>query len=404
MKRCAHPNETAEAPYREKRAPAGGAEGRTAEYPNRLPPVVKWPGGKEKELKYIIPNAPRSGRYFDPFVGGGAVFMGVTAEEYYINDLSAELIGLYRCIAGSDEGFFLYAEEIDRSWESAAAFAGSSPALAETYSRYRRRLIGAEELRASIRAFCADSGEIIRAIPGGALRTLPCVLPEELEASLFRKMTRMREIESAGHELTEKDLLGNIETAVKSALYANYRSLYNSPAVRAGDRSLHCALFLFLRNYAYSGMFRYSAKGGFNVPYGGMAYNGKLMAKKLGYYRSAPLLRRFSRTRIYNLDFEDFLRAAKPAGSDFVFLDPPYDSKFSTYAGNDFTRKDHERLAAYLTGECKARWMLVIKNTGFIAGLYKGKAARVRAFDKKYLVSFMNRNDKNATHLMITNY
>ena len=29
---------------------------------------------------------------------------------------------------------------------------------------------------------------------------------------------------------------------------------------------------------------------------------------------------------------------------------------------------------------------------------------KIRTFDKEYLVSFMNRNDKKVTHLLITNY
>ena len=46
--------------------------------------------------------------------------------------------------------------------------------------------------------------------------------------------------------------------------------------------------------------------------------------------------------------------------------------------------------------------MLVIKNTDFIYSLYKD--FEITTFDKKYLVSFQNRNDKEAEHLLITNY
>ena len=49
-----------------------------------LQPIIKWPGGKEKELQYILPNLPKFNRYFEPFVGGGSVFMAVQAREYYI--------------------------------------------------------------------------------------------------------------------------------------------------------------------------------------------------------------------------------------------------------------------------------------------------------------------------------
>ena len=52
----------------------------------------------------------------------------------------------------------------------------------------------------------------------------------------------------------------------------------------------------------------------------------------------------------------------------------------------------------------KAKFMLIIKNTGYIYELYKDSGFNIMSFDKKYLVSFMNRNNKNAKHLLITNY
>ena len=151
-------------------------------------------------------------------------------------------------------------------------------------------------------------------------------------------------------------------------------------------------------------MFRYSSKGDFNVPYGGIAYNSKLMAKKLKYYRSTPLLQHFANTHIYNLDFEAFLRTTRPSEEDFVFLDPPYDTEFSTYAQNIFTKEDQKRLADYMINECRAKWMMIIKNTDYIYSLYNKKGINIKTFDKEYLVSFMNRNDKKVTHLLITNY
>ena len=55
-----------------------------------LHPIIKWTGGKEKELKYILPHMPKFSRYFEPFVGGGSVFMAINAKKYYINDFSSD--------------------------------------------------------------------------------------------------------------------------------------------------------------------------------------------------------------------------------------------------------------------------------------------------------------------------
>ena len=372
--------------------------------PTGLQPIVKWPGGKEKELKYILPNAPVFKRFFEPFVGGGSVFMAIRAKEYFINDFSSELASLYNSIATTDKDFFRYAEMMDASWVNAADFFNSHKVLVDTYLHYREEKITKEELKRCIHNFCKENENGILNIIGNEFASYSCVLFEETEKNLFRKMARMHELEKEKHMLPDNDLLDNIETAIKSAVYMNYRHMYNNKDIESKNKALHTALFFFMRNYAYSGMFRYSNKGEFNVPYGGIAYNSKLMAKKLSYYRSSQLLSHFADTNIYNLDFEAFLRETDPTEEDFIFLDPPYDSEFSTYAQNAFTRADQERLANYMINKCKAKWMMIIKNTDFIYDLYNKEGINIRTFDKEYLVSFMNRNDKKVTHLLITNY
>lgn len=372
--------------------------------PSGLQPLLKWPGGKEKELKHILPNLPNFNRYFEPFVGGGSVFMAVTAKEYFVNDRSTELIALYKYIASSDENFFGYVTLMDRSWENCVKFFHNNLVLVDKYIDYREDKISKDELKSFCHQFCLSKKDEISAIIGPELSSFPSVIVKEMETNLFRKMVRMRQLEIEKHILPPDDLNANIETAIKSAVYMNYRHLYNNPLITLNVPQLHCALFFFMRNYAYSGMFRYSSKGLFNVPYGGIAYNSKLMAKKLNYYRSRPLLEHFANTKIYCLDFEEFLRATNPSEDDLVFLDPPYDTEFSTYAQNTFTRADQERLAHFMIDECRAKWMMIIKNTDFIYSLYNKKGINIRTFDKEYLVSFMNRNDKKTTHLLITNY
>lgn len=372
--------------------------------PTGLQPIVKWPGGKEKELKYILPNAPVFERFFEPFVGGGSVFMAVSAKEYFINDYSSELVTLYRSISKTDLNFFRYSELMDASWIKAREFFYSNNILIETYLEYRKDKITKEELKTFVHNFCKEKENDLIQIIGDEFAQYPCVLIKETETNLFRKMVRMRELEIEKHILPDTDLMDNIETAIKSAVYMNYRHMYNNKNIEQNDTALHTALFFFMRNYAYSGMFRYSSKGEFNVPYGGIAYNSKLMTKKLNYYRSKPLLNHFADSHIYNLDFEEFLREVNPGEEDFVFLDPPYDSEFSTYAQNTFSRTDQERLANIMINECKAKWMMIIKNTDFIYNLYNKQGIKIRTFDKEYLVSFMNRNDKKVTHLLITNY
>lgn len=109
----------------------------------------------------------------------------------------------------------------------------------------------------------------------------------------------------------------------------------------------------------------------------------------------------FKHTSIYNLDFEKFLNLFNLNKNDFIFLDPPYDSEFSTYDNNSFDRNEQIRLHDFLKNT-KARWMLIIKKTDFIYNLYK--EFNIYEYDKNYLVSFKNRNAKDVKHLLITNY
>ena len=162
------------------------------------------------------------------------------------------------------------------------------------------------------------------------------------------------------------------------------------------------AVFLFIREYCYSSMFRYNCKGEFNVPYGGISYNRKDFQKKINYILSDDIYEKLSKTNVCNMDFEIFINSLSLTKDDFLFLDPPYDSDFSTYAQNEFGKEDQIRLCECLK-KTKAKIMLIIKNTEYIYNLYKDDF-KISSFDKTYLVSFMNRNEKDVKHLIITNY
>lgn len=370
-----------------------------------MQPFLKWAGGKEKELKYIIPALPENYiDYYEPFVGGGSVFAAVGARHSHINDLSDELTAFYRAISRHDGDFYTCARMIDMAWAEADRFFDSCPELGHIYQGYREGEFDSDGLVVRINMLSRQRRDDIVAILDESLAVAPDVFVREFERTLKGKMSRMSELERKKHPLPETDVRENLRTAVKSSLYMYFRRLYNDRQLAARKPQLHVALFLFIRNYCYSGMFRYNGAGEFNVPYGGIAYNSKSMSRKLDYYESDEVARKMAATDVSNLDFEEFFRQHAPQADDFVFLDPPYDSEFSTYAGNEFSRDDHRRLAAYLLDRCAARWMLVIKHTDFIYDLYNRPGINIRRFDKEYLVSFMNRNDKSAVHLLITNY
>ena len=101
--------------------------------------------------------------------------------------------------------------------------------------------------------------------------------------------------------------------------------------------------------------------------------------------------------------FEDFLKQIDIQSTDFVFLDPPYDSEFSEYDQSSFTQNDQQRLATFLL-QTAAKWMVVIKETTFIRKIYTHPLVHIKTFDKNYTYNVRGRNNRGVTHLIITNY
>jgi DNA adenine methylase len=373
----------------------------------KLYPILKWAGGKEQELKYIVPNLPDKFQdYYEPFVGGGAVYTAVQADNYFINDKSDELICLYRSFTNGDrQQFFKALDEIIHNWNLlTVVIENNSKFFIQTYKKYSQEKIDDNQLKDTLFEFILTHSIQFNGMFSTMFNFNIENFIKEIKINLIRKIKRMKELEQIKGLLPDTDILDNIETALKSAFYMHFRHIYNNTKKYKINNAFKSAIFLFIRNFAYSGMFRYNSSGEFNVPYGGIAYNKKNFQKKVDYLRTRELKSLLDKTVIVNSDFEIFFETHKPNKNDFIFLDPPYDSEFSTYAQNEFTKDDQSRLANYLIKKCKAKWMMIIKNTDFIFNLYNNRGLNIKSFDKTYLVSFMNRNDKNVEHLLIKNY
>ncbi len=380
---------------------------------NRLSPLLKYPGGKEKELKYIIPNLPpHTIRYFEPFVGGGAVYFSLNCDAYYINDKSTELIHLYEMIASQNTDFFEKIQGINDNWSNITHLTERHAGkLREIYELYRNNAIDKQQLSDLTTEFlCAHAGEFNDLLKSNFNIALENFITELIK-SYTNKVIRMSDIEKKKGILCEEDISLNIEGAFKNAFYMHFRYLYNHIEELSISTPFATAIYFFIREFCYSSMFRYNKNGKFNVPYGGISYNRKSLQRKISYFRSEELIKQLQQTTIVNEDFETFFQMYKPKKDDFVFLDPPYDTEFSTYANNAFGKEEQIRLANFLIHTCKANFMLIIKNTDFILSLYppgtpcaNGQILELHKFDKKYFVSFQDRNNKEAEHLLITNY
>lgn len=374
---------------------------------NKLEPLLKRAWWKEQELKYIIPALPEKFiNFYEPFVWWWAVYFALEAKKYFINDKSEELIWLYNIIISSERNdFFGVLDDVIHNWEILwSVLNKNSIFFIDLYKKFSEDIILENDLKDKIYEFILSHTKEFNWMFETKFNHNIENFIKELNKNLFNKMKRMKVIEKDKWKLPDSDILDNIETAFKSAFYMHFRYLYNSKKKYNLSNAYIIAIFLFIRNYAYSWMFRYNKNWDFNVPYGWIWYNKKNFKKKIDYLKSQELFDHLSNTVIENNDFEVFFKNNEPKKDDFIFLDPPYDSEFSTYDQNIFNRDDQKRLADYLIKNCKAKWMMIIKNTDFIFDLYNDKWLNIQTFDKKYLVSFMNRNDKDVEHLLITNY
>ena len=83
-------------------APARRALQPTSPTAVSVDPIVKWAGGKSRLLGELTPRMPSpkqwTGRYFEPFAGGLALYFHMRPTSAVLADMNPELINLYRVV------------------------------------------------------------------------------------------------------------------------------------------------------------------------------------------------------------------------------------------------------------------------------------------------------------------
>ncbi|MDQ5921414.1 MAG: adenine methylase [Pseudomonadota bacterium] len=71
-------------------------------------PVVKWVGGKRQLLPELLKYIPdKFTEYYEPFVGGGALFFALQPKSAVVNDSNSELINAYKVIKDHVDGLII---------------------------------------------------------------------------------------------------------------------------------------------------------------------------------------------------------------------------------------------------------------------------------------------------------
>lgn len=270
-----------------------------------MKPFFKYPGGKGRELKHIIPMLPASfNRVVEPFVGGGALAFHLEKPSF-VSDINDNVTNIFEVV--KDRALF-------------------------------------DKLMTMIQATnLTQGGE-----------------------------DNVKHLEKLYYQYRDREF-GNKDPVIKA-----YR-------------------FLLLRQLGFSGMYRVNPKTGkSNVPFG--------WYPKLGTKLDLTYHQLLQNWEIKLQSFE--ITLASTTIDDFVFLDPPYYERNSTYGTNSdagTNEKLHQDLYTSLT-TMQAPWLLIHSDCELYRDLYQG--FNTREIDFFYSQNFKGRsNAKSAVkHLYITNY
>ena len=83
-----------------------------------MKPMIKYRGGKSKEIPHIMWHIPRfTGRYIEPFIGGGALYFYLEPREAIINDINNQLINFYKGVRNNFQKLRKELDEIETLYE-----------------------------------------------------------------------------------------------------------------------------------------------------------------------------------------------------------------------------------------------------------------------------------------------
>jgi DNA adenine methylase len=116
---------------RKRQPPARGPGVPSTTTTDALKPFLKWPGGKRVLIRELLGVAPpHFNRYFEPFLGGGALFFALPATRAVLGDSNAELMECYLQVRDNCEAVITELRKLKNSEDDYYRVRGASPASA----------------------------------------------------------------------------------------------------------------------------------------------------------------------------------------------------------------------------------------------------------------------------------
>ncbi len=266
-------------------------------------PIVKWVGGKRQLMFELLKNMPKSyNRYFEPFIGGGALFFELQPQNGYISDMNKELITLYTVVRDDvyeliddlnkhkvSKEYFLKIRNLDRTekynslsdvkiasrfiYLNRTCFNGmyrvnSQGQFNVPFGNYKNprivdaeNLINCSKLLKNTEIYCADFSEILNKVQKGDFVYFdPPYVPLN-ETSSFTSYTKdgfdldmQFKLRDVCDELDNKGvmfMLSNSDTKLVNELYSNYeiKKVFASRAINANPNGRGKITEVLVKNY-----------------------------------------------------------------------------------------------------------------------------------------------------------
>jgi DNA adenine methylase len=91
-------------------------------------PLLKWPGGKRRLVQQILPLLPQKyNKYYEPFLGGAALFFALQPEVACLSDKNRDLISAYNQVRNHPQEVINSLEKLPNSAKQYYAVRSASP-------------------------------------------------------------------------------------------------------------------------------------------------------------------------------------------------------------------------------------------------------------------------------------
>lgn len=189
---------------------------------------------------------------------------------------------------------------------------------------------------------------------------------------------------------------------INNDYYLQLRDQYNIK-IQNDINDLECAALMYwLNKRCFNGLYRVNKKGLFNA-----SWNKSTNDISLDESNLLQVSKYLSTIKIYNQDYEDICKLAKP--NDFIYIDSPYapvsdSANFTSYNANGFSKTEHFRLANIIHELTKKQVYVMASNHNipFIRKLYKDYNFEIITATRKINTDASKRT--GTEEIIITNY